>query len=127
MDDQKAANNYPQYNWTFGVHSYDPGYENSAYIANGIREECKKYGIKIVESYCNMDVSKYPANYQNFFTQKVDMIIDAGWLGNKSIVDMAMQAGTPVLTYDVPFDSTRSWTVGGATRPLRARRSANTW
>ena len=113
IDAEKAANNYPQHPWTFAIHSYDPGYENSAIYANAIRDECKKYGIKTTEAFCEKDVSKYPANYQTFITQKVDLILDVGWLGNKNVIDIAMDAGIPVVTYDVPFDDTRSWTVGG--------------
>lgn len=113
IEAENAANDFPQYNWTIGLHSYDPGYENSANIANAIREECAKYGIKVIESYCNMDATKYPANYESFFVQNVDLILDAGWIGNSSIIDLADEAGVPVVTYDVPFDSTRSWTIGG--------------
>jgi|GEM_PF-2173986 len=113
IEEEKAANNYPQYNWVVGLHSYDPGYENSATIANGVREELAKYGVSVIESYCNMDVSKYPANYDAFFLQKVDLILDAGWLGNSSVVDLAMDAGVPVVSYDVCFDKERSWTIGG--------------
>lgn len=113
IEKEQAANDYPQYDWTIGIHSYDPGYENSANIANAIREEAGKYGIKVIESYCNMDVSKYPANYESFILQNVDLILDAGWLGNESVIDIADAAGIPVVAYDTPFDSTRSWTIGG--------------
>ncbi len=113
IEAETAANDYPQYDWTIGVHSYDPAYANSAIIANAIREECAKYGIEVIESYCNMDVTKYPTNYENFFLQEVDLILDVGWLGNSSVIDLAEEAGVPVVAYDVPFDTTRSWTIGG--------------
>lgn len=113
IEEQEAANDYPQYDYVIGLHSYDPGYENSATIANGVREELEKYGITVIESYCNMDASKYPANYEAFFLQEVDLILDAGWLGSESIIDMAMDAGVPVVSYDVCFDAERSWTIGG--------------
>lgn len=113
IEAEEAANDYPQYDYVVGLHSYDPGYENSATIANGVREELEKYGITVIESYCNMDVSKYPANYDNFFLQEVDLILDAGWLGSESIIDHAMEAGVPVVSYDVCFDAERSWTIGG--------------
>lgn len=113
IEAEAAANNYPQYDYVVGLHSYDPGYENSATIANGVREELEKYGVTVIESYCNMDVSKYPANYDAFFLQEVDLILDAGWLGGESIIDRAMEAGVPVVSYDVCFDAERSWTIGG--------------
>lgn len=113
IEEETAANDYPQYDWVVGLHSYDPGYENSATIANGVREELEKYGVTVIESYCNMDVSKYPANYDAFFLQEVDLILDAGWLGSESTIDLAMEAGVPVVSYDVCFDAERSWTIGG--------------
>ena len=113
MEAEAKEGNYEQFDYVIGLHSYDPGYENSATIANGVREELEKHGIKVIESYCNMDASKYPANYEEFFLQEVDLIIDAGWLGSEAVVDLAMEAGVPVVSYDVCFDAARSWTIGG--------------
>ncbi|MDR3335767.1 MAG: substrate-binding domain-containing protein [Treponema sp.] len=118
IDAETKKGNYPQYNWTFAIHSYDPGYENSIIFGDAIREECAKYGIKTVEAFCNMDVSKYPSNYQNFIQQKVDLILDVGWLGNSGVVDIAMEADIPIVSYDVNFDGGRAegprlWVMGG--------------
>ena len=129
--DSEEGKTFPQYNWKFALHSYDPGYENSATIANDVRAECAKYGISVIESYCNMDVSKYPANYQQFILQEVDLIIDAGWLGNSSIMDIAAKAEIPVVTFDVNFDADREssgprgWAVGGD--PAVAGRTIGTY
>jgi ABC-type sugar transport system substrate-binding protein len=121
---------YPQYNWLFGIHSYDPGFENSVIFADDIRKEAGKYGIKCVELFCNMDVAKYPANYQSFIQQNVDLIMDVGWLGNESVVDIAMDAGIPIVSYDVNFDSTRTagprlWVMGGD--PAEAGKTVGTY
>ena len=118
IDAEARRGSYPQHNWTFAIHSYDPGFENSIIFGDAIREECAKYGIKTVEAFCNMDVTKYPANYQNFIQQKVDLIMDVGWLANSGIVDIAFDAEIPIVSYDVNFDAgrpggTRLWVMGG--------------
>jgi ABC-type sugar transport system substrate-binding protein len=118
IDAESKKSSFPQYNWTFAIHSYDPGYENSIIFGDAIREECAKYGIKTVEAFCNMDVTKYPSNYQNFIQQNVDLILDVGWLGNSGVVDIAMDAGIPIVSYDANYDAGRAggprlWVMGG--------------
>jgi ABC-type sugar transport system substrate-binding protein len=118
IDAEARRGSYPQYNWTFAIHSYDPGFENSIIFADAIREEAAKYGIRTVEAFCNMDVTKYPPNYQNFIQQRVDLIMDVGWLGNSGVVDIAFDAEIPIVSYDVNFDAgrpggTRLWVMGG--------------
>lgn len=109
----KEKDEYPQYDYTFALHNYAPDFQSSIDIADGVRKEAEKYGIKIVEADCNMDVNKIPQNIQNFLLQDVDGIIDASWLGGDTSVDMALDEGVPTVAFDTIDKKGYSWGVGG--------------